>query len=90
MFQFEAEPLKVMPITNSSLRRADRFGMAASFLCAVHCALLPFVLALLPVIGLGFLADHRFERGFVLFAASLAAIVLVTGFRRHHRHQGHP
>lgn len=64
---------------------ADRIGATASFLCAVHCALLPFVLALLPVIGLGFLADHRFERGFVLFAASLAAVVLFTGFRRHRR-----
>lgn len=63
----------------------DRVGATASLLCAVHCMLLPFVLALLPVIGLGFLADHRFERGFVLFAASLAAIVLVTGFRRHHQ-----
>ena len=26
---------------------ADRIGAGASFLCAIHCALLPFVLALL-------------------------------------------
>ncbi len=62
---------------------ADRVGAAASFLCAVHCALLPFVLALLPFIGLGFLADHRFERGFVLFACVLAALALGRGYRRH-------
>jgi hypothetical protein len=71
--------------TRRGWQLADRIGATASFLCALHCALLPFVLALLPVIGLGFLADHRFERGFVLFAASLATVVLVTGFRRHHR-----
>lgn len=62
---------------------ADRIGAAASFLCAVHCALLPFVLALLPFVGLEFLADRRFERGFVMFACLLALIALGRGFRRH-------
>jgi hypothetical protein len=62
---------------------ADRIGAAASFLCAIHCALLPFVLALLPLVGLEFLADHRFERGFVMFACALALVALVRGFRRH-------
>ncbi len=62
---------------------ADRIGATASFLCAIHCALLPFVLALLPFLGLEFLADQRFERGFVLFACALALIALIRGFRRH-------
>ena len=62
---------------------ADRLGAMASFLCAIHCALLPFVLALLPFLGLEFLADQRFERGFVLFACALALIALIRGFRRH-------
>ncbi len=66
---------------------ADRVGAMASFLCAVHCALLPFVLALLPFVGLGFLADHRFERGFVIFACVLAAIALGRGYRRHRLRQ---
>ena len=61
---------------------ADRVGAIASFLCAVHCAVLPFVLALLPFVGLGFLADHRFERIFVLFACGLATLALGRGFRR--------
>lgn len=55
----------------------------ASFLCAIHCALLPFVLAALPLLGLEFLADRRFERGFVMFACALALVALVRGFRRH-------
>jgi len=62
---------------------ADRIGATASFLCAIHCALLPFVLAALPLVGLEFLADHRFERGFVMFACALALIALIRGFRRH-------
>jgi hypothetical protein len=64
---------------------ADRIGAMASFLCAIHCAALPFVLALLPLLGLGFLADHRFERGFVMFACALALVSLISGYRHHHR-----
>jgi hypothetical protein len=74
--------------TQSSARwwnLADRIGAIASFLCAIHCAALPFVLALLPLIGLSFLADHAFERGFVLFASALALLALLNGYRRHHR-----
>lgn len=66
-------------------RFADRFGATASFLCAVHCAVLPLIIATLPAIGLGFLANHRFERGFVAFASVLALTTLVVGFRRHHQ-----
>ena len=62
---------------------ADRIGAVASFLCAIHCAALPFVLALLPLLGLTFLAGHAFERGFALFASVLALVSLVRGYRRH-------
>ena len=64
-------------------RLADRVGAGASLLCAIHCAALPFVLVLLPVIGLGFLANDRFEGGFVMVASMLASVVLTRGFRRH-------
>jgi len=66
-------------------RLADRFGATASFLCAVHCALLPLVIAALPALGLSFLANHHFERGFIAFASVLALTTLYMGFRRHHR-----
>jgi hypothetical protein len=63
---------------------ADRVGATASFLCAVHCAALPFVLALLPALGLSFLADHKFERIFIACASCLALVALIRGYRRHH------
>ncbi len=69
--------------TKSMSGFADRLGATASFLCAVHCALLPFVLAALPAFGLGFLADHGFERAFILCASLLAVFTLVQGYRRH-------
>jgi len=62
---------------------ADRVGATASFLCALHCAALPFVLALLPALGLGFLASHTFERWFIAFATTLATTMLVRGYLRH-------
>jgi hypothetical protein len=66
-------------------RLADRFGATASFLCAVHCAALPLVLAALPALGLSFLANHRFERGFIAFASVLATTTFIMGYRRHRR-----
>src|SRR5262249_44352045 len=63
---------------------ADRIGATASLLCALHCAALPFVLAVLPALGLGFLADHAFERIFIACASTLALTVLIRGYRVHH------
>jgi hypothetical protein len=66
-------------------RLVDRFGATASFICAIHCALLPLVVAALPMVGLEFLADHRYERGFIVFATVLALTSIAFGFRRHQR-----
>jgi hypothetical protein len=80
--------LSPVPESNSSpfhVRFADRFGATASFLCALHCAVLPLVIAVLPALGLGFLANHAFERAFIAFASVLALASLAIGFRRHRR-----
>ncbi|MBC6941313.1 MAG: MerC domain-containing protein [Xanthomonadales bacterium] len=68
-------------------QRIDRFGAGASLLCALHCAALPLIVVALPMLGLGFLADHRFEQGFVAFASTLAVTSLGLGFRHHRRLQ---
>jgi hypothetical protein len=64
-------------------RWVDSLGSVGATLCAVHCALLPFALALLPVFGLGILASRGFEIGFVLFATALAVTSLWHGYRHH-------
>ena len=64
-------------------RVVDRVGAFASFLCAVHCALLPVVFGVLPALGLAFLADHAIERAFVGFAIVLASTSLLFGLRKH-------
>ena len=83
-------PAAPSPVRASPRRLAvlvDRVGAAASFLCAIHCVLLPFVLALLPLVGLEFLAGHTFERIFVACAAALASASILAAYRRHRRPQ---
>lgn len=72
-----------MPPDQTTLARADRVGFAASFLCAVHCALLPLVLALLPTFGLKIGGWVDFDQAFVVFATLLGATTLTLGYRRH-------
>jgi MerC mercury resistance protein len=81
--QTELSPTVSKESPKSALRFADRLGATASFLCAVHCVVLPFVLAALPAFGLGFLADHGFEHAFILCASVLALFTLIQGYRRH-------
>ncbi|MEO7251155.1 MAG: MerC domain-containing protein [Arenimonas sp.] len=64
-------------------RWVDSLGTVGATLCAIHCALLPVALALLPVLGLGILASSGFEVGFVLFATALAISSLWHGYLRH-------
>lgn len=72
-----------MPISPSSLRKADRLGFTASVLCAVHCALLPLALALLPALGLNVGGWLDFDQAFVVFATVLGVTTLTVGYRRH-------
>ncbi len=67
----------------SLLGTADRVGFAASFLCAIHCALLPLVLALAPALGLTLGGWIDFDQAFVVFATLLGATTLTLGYRRH-------
>ena len=64
-------------------RLIDRFGATGSIVCAVHCALLPLLIAALPSLGVALWLGDGFERGFVLFASLLGVFSLVWGWRRH-------
>lgn len=72
-----------MALTESPLRRADRIGFAASFLCAVHCALLPLALGVLPALGLNVSGWIDFDQAFVVFATVLGLTTMTVGYRRH-------
>lgn len=62
---------------------ADWAGMVASIGCAIHCAAMPLVLAYLPSLGLGWLADEGFHRWMAVICFALAAAAFVPGWRKH-------
>lgn len=61
----------------------DRVGAVGSLLCALHCALLPLVIAALPALGLGSFALIDIDQAFTVFATLLGITTLGYGFRRH-------
>jgi hypothetical protein len=61
----------------------DKFGTASSIVCALHCALLPIVVSLLPALGLSFLVWSGFEWAFICFASLLGLFSLWMGYQRH-------
>jgi len=66
-----------------SHRLIDRFAALGSLLCAIHCALLPILMAALPALGIGAWLGDGFEQGFVLFATCVGLFSVVWGYRRH-------
>src|SRR5438477_9636720 len=76
----------VVSVPASKNGRLDRLGVAASTLCAVHCAALPLVVGLLPVVGASVVAHGAFEWGMVGLAATIGTFSLARGHRVHHRH----
>jgi len=83
MFQNKNHPPEVMPPASMTLHKADRVGFAASFLCAIHCALWPWLLALAPAFGLELGGWIDLDQAFVVFATLLGVSTLSLGWRRH-------
>jgi hypothetical protein len=72
-----------MSPAQQSHRLMDRLGAAGSLLCAIHCALLPLAIAMLPALGIATWLGEGFEQYFVLFATLLGLFSVVWGYRRH-------
>ncbi|PJK10092.1 hypothetical protein CO614_08505 [Lysobacteraceae bacterium NML120232] len=67
----------------TSLQHADRIGFVAAMLCAVHCATLPLLLALLPTFAMGVQGWVDLDQAIVVLATLLALTTLFIGWRRH-------
>jgi hypothetical protein len=61
-----------------STDKLDKAGAVASFLCAIHCAIMPLLLTLLPLMALSVFASETFE--WILFGASALLGVTSTCF----------
>ena len=64
-------------------RHLDLAGGWASIVCALHCALLPLAIALLPGAGLDVLDNHDFDAYFAAFVILFGTVVIGTGYCPH-------
>lgn len=62
----------------------DALGITTSLLCAIHCALLPLVVASLPILGINIIHNQLFEYGMIGLAFLIGSWALWHGFRYHH------
>lgn len=69
--------------TAQAVSTGDRVGVAASTLCALHCALLPVLAASMPALGLGLGGYGDIDQAFVLFASLLGITTITLGWRQH-------
>lgn len=75
--------LEVMSLSSRLRHLLDRFGATGSMLCAVHCAVIPVLLAAAPSLGLSFWLSDGVEQALVVFVTLLGLFSLVWGYRRH-------
>lgn len=75
-----------MKTATPRLKMFDRVGASASIACAIHCALAPIAIALLPAV-FGGLWTHDFEMAVKVFVTLLAITTLTLGWKRHKRYR---
>lgn len=63
--------------------KLDSIGFSASFICAIHCALMPILFATLTLTPLSFLANPKFEEIVILISLIIAILSLSSSFRHH-------
>ena len=72
---------------NSSANQSgvlDKAAVALSGLCLLHCLLLPFIIAVLPLLGQ--FNEAHFHAQMLLVVLPVSLFAFVQGFRRHGNH----
>jgi hypothetical protein len=62
----------------------DALGITTSVACAIHCAILPLFVSVLPLFGTNIIHNIAFEAGMVLLAFCIGIYSLYHGFSKHH------
>ena len=63
----------------------DKAGMWLSYGCAVHCALMPFVIGYLAVNGMGWIAEESTEWAIIIASLSIGLFRLFWSYFKEHR-----
>lgn len=63
----------------------DKTGAVFSWICAVHCIAPPFLVSVLPIVGLSFVGSEFAEYAFLSISVVVGALSLVPAYFRRHR-----
>jgi MerC mercury resistance protein len=72
-------------LASQRLSRLDRVGVCISLGCAVQCLVIPLLITVLPLAGLGLLLQEPMETFFIGASMLLATVSLCWGVRVHRR-----
>ncbi len=75
----------IKTIKHNLALKLDLIGFSASTICAIHCALMPFIIVSLPLIGLEFIADPIVEYIFIGASLVIGTFTFKHGFFNHHK-----
>lgn len=71
-------------IYNTDRINWDFIGLSASFLCVLHCILLPICIPLFPLIGLSFINNEFYEILLIAISLVIAFIAIYNGYKKYH------
>ena len=74
---------KVQAHTGKS--RWDKAGFILSLICAIHCASMPLLIAVIPLIGADFLHNPVLEITLIGTAVVIAGSILIKDYRQVHK-----
>ncbi len=63
----------------------DNLGIVASVICLIHCMAMPFILALLPFMGLSFLDSEEAHWVLAFFIIGFALVAIFPAYLKHKR-----
>jgi predicted membrane channel-forming protein YqfA (hemolysin III family) len=61
----------------------EKLGYSASFICAIHCTLMPILMTFLPLLGISMLADENLELILLLLSGISGLLTMCFGYKRH-------
>lgn len=70
------------------MKKLEQIGAGMSLLCALHCAVMPLLVAMLPLIGHDLeelFHTHGIEAAVIGIAGAIGYVTLAFGVRRHRR-----
>ncbi|MEO6695959.1 MAG: MerC domain-containing protein [Ignavibacteria bacterium] len=65
--------------------KLDLIGFSASTICAIHCALMPFIILFLPLLGLEIIANPIIEYSVIFSSMLIGFYTFKHGYFKHHR-----